>query len=60
MITGVVDNVIFKGVHYEMIVMQGDMEWMIHSTDMVEEGSDVGMHFDPDEIHIMKKVAQNA
>ncbi len=33
---------------------------MIHSTDMVEEGSDVGMRFDPDEIHIMKKVKTNA
>jgi len=60
MLTGTVDNVIFKGVHYEMIVMQGEIEWMIHSTDMVEEGSDVGMRFDPDEIHIMKKVSQNA
>lgn len=60
MITGVVDNVIFKGVHYEMIVMQGEIEWMIHSTDMVEEGSDVGMRFDPDEIHIMKKVNRDA
>ncbi|WP_430885045.1 spermidine/putrescine ABC transporter ATP-binding protein [Fusibacter sp. JL216-2] len=60
MIQGVVDNVIFKGVHYEMIVMQGQTEWMIHSTDMVEEGSDVGMRFDPDEIHIMKKVKTNA
>ena len=60
MIEGVVDTVIFKGVHYEMIVMQGDFEWMIHSTDMVEEGASVGMCFDPDEIHIMKKVSPNA
>ncbi len=60
MITGVVDTVIFKGVHYEMIVMQGEKEWMVHSTDMVAEGSDVGMRFDPDEIHIMKKVGADA
>lgn len=60
MIQGIVDTVIFKGVHYEMIVMQGEIEWMIHSTDAVEEGADVGMRFDPDEIHIMKKVSQNA
>jgi spermidine/putrescine transport system ATP-binding protein len=60
MIEGVVSTVIFKGVHYEMIIMQGDTEWMVHSTDMAPEGSTVGMHFDPDEIHIMKKVGRDA
>jgi len=59
MITGIVDTIKFKGVHYEMIVMQGETEWMIHSTDMVQEGTEVGLHFDPDEIHIMKKVKKN-
>ena len=59
MLTGTVTNVIFKGVHYEMMVIQAEREWMIHSTDMVEVGTKVGMHFDPDEIHIMKKVKKN-
>ncbi len=60
MLTGTVNNVIFKGVHYEMIVQQGDRNWMIHSTHMVVEGTEVGMNFGPDEIHIMKKVSVNA
>ncbi len=52
---GIVDTVIFKGVHYEMIVMQGDIEWVIHSTDKSEPDKEVGLYFDPDDIHIMHK-----
>jgi spermidine/putrescine transport system ATP-binding protein len=53
---GVVESVTFKGVHYEMIIRDGQgYEWMVHSTDMAEVGQDVGMNLDPDEIHIMWK-----
>ncbi len=52
---GMVNTVIFKGVHYEMIVMQGDIEWVIHSTDSSEPGKNVGLYFEPDDIHIMHK-----
>ena len=31
-LTGLVENVIFKGVHYEMHVRQAGYEWIIHST----------------------------
>ena len=53
-ITGLVDDIIFKGVHYEIIVMVGAKEYVIHSTDPVEVGETVSLNFDPDEIHVMK------
>ncbi|MGO1468975.1 MAG: spermidine/putrescine ABC transporter ATP-binding protein [Tissierella sp.] len=53
---GVVKSVIFKGVHYEMIVSSNGFEWMIHSTIMKAEGTHIGMDIIPENIHIMKKV----
>ena len=54
-INGQVRSVVFKGVHYEMLIETESFEWLVHSTDKAEEGSRVGMTFDPDEIHIMRK-----
>ncbi|GAU79454.1 spermidine/putrescine ABC transporter ATP-binding protein [Fusibacter sp. 3D3] len=54
---GVVKSVVFKGVHYEMIIKGASKEWMIHSTQMAEEGSTVGLLILPDDIHIMSKEA---
>lgn len=56
MVTGIVESVIFKGVHYEMVIRNGDLEWLIHSTDLSQVGEMVGMRLDPEDIHIMKKV----
>ncbi len=53
---GIVESVIFKGVHYEMLVKSNDYQWMIHSTIMKEEGREIGMNIAPENIHIMKKV----
>lgn len=55
-ITGVVESVIFKGVHYEMIVDAHGRNWMIHSTRCVEPGAFIGMEVDPFDIHIMHKM----
>lgn len=55
-ITGVVENVIFKGVHYEMLVDALGYKWMIHSTQSEEIGAIIGMTFTPMDIHIMKKM----
>lgn len=49
-------SIVFKGVHYEMLIESDGYEWMIHSTSTVEEGAMVGMCFDLDAIHIMRKV----
>lgn len=59
-ITGIVESVVFKGVHYEMIVDGVDHKWMIHSTKAEDVGSMIGMHFDPFDIHIMKKAKEEA
>ena len=56
LLKGVVSSVIFKGVHYEMMVKSRDMEWMIHSTIMKPVGCEIGMTVIPENIHIMKKV----
>ncbi|MCQ2461057.1 MAG: ABC transporter ATP-binding protein [Clostridia bacterium] len=55
MISGVVTNVTFKGVHYEIIVDVGGFKWMIQTTDYAKEGKKIGLIIKPDEIHVMKK-----
>jgi len=57
MLTGIVESVIFKGVHYEMIVVSGDVRWKVHSTTMQPVGTRVGMTIVPYNIHIMRKEA---
>ena len=54
-IRGIVTSVVFKGVHYEMLVESEAYEWMIQSTDPHAEGSTVGLTFDPEDIHVMAK-----
>lgn len=54
-INGVVTSVIFKGVHYEMLIETDQNEWLVQSTDKADEGTVVGLNFDPDDIHIMRK-----
>lgn len=57
LLVGEVKSVVFKGVHYEMIVTEGPREWMIHSTFMAPVGQSVGILITPDDIHIMNKEA---
>ena len=54
-LTGVVSHLIFKGVHYEMEVMAGGFEWLVHSTRMQPVGTEVGILVDPENIQIMNK-----
>lgn len=60
LLKGIVESVLFKGVHYEMVVREGLRSWTIHNTDMKNEGEEVGLYFEPDDIHIMKKSDTNA
>lgn len=55
LMTGRVTSLIFKGVHYEMDVMAGGHEWLVHSTDLVPVGSEVGISVNPFDIQIMNK-----
>ena len=57
-LAGIVESVVFKGVHYEMIVDGVDHKWIIHSTKAAPAGTMIGMTFDPDDIHIMKKTPE--
>ncbi|GHV05139.1 spermidine/putrescine import ATP-binding protein PotA [Clostridia bacterium] len=57
-LTGVVETLAFKGVHYEMLVEQGGNKWIIQSTVASQPGELIGMNIAPDMIHIMKRDAQ--
>lgn len=57
-INGIVDDITFKGVHYEIIVMVGEKEYVVHSTDKQEPGDKVSLNFDPDDIHVMEKTIE--
>ena len=54
-IVGVVENVVFKGVHYEITVDALGYKWIIQSTMSEEVGSIIGMNVTPEDIHIMHK-----
>lgn len=54
-IKGVVTSLLFKGVHYEMEVNAHGHEWLVHSTDLVPVGNEVGIWVDPFDIQIMHK-----
>lgn len=50
-----VDTQLFRGVHYEIICYDQDgNEWMVHSTRKAVEGSQVGLFFEPEDIHVMR------
>lgn len=55
-LVGTVENSTFKGVHYEMSVMCGKCEILIHSTKTAEIGSEIGMKVIPFNIQIMNKL----
>lgn len=59
MLKGVVKSIIFKGVHYEMVVEAKDMTWLIHNIKCVKQGEEIGLNIFPDDIHIMKKGENN-
>ena len=54
-LVGVVNDVIFKGVHFEMHVECEGREWLIHSTRACTPGETIGMRIGPNEIHIMAR-----
>ena len=52
--TGTIKSVLFKGVHYEMMIDCGEVTFKVHSTTMQPQGSRVGLSVVPFNIHIMK------
>ncbi len=57
-IVGVVKDVIFKGVHFEILVETDNFLWKIHSTKSQEIGERIGMTLQPNDIHIMRKLKE--
>ena len=50
----IVDNQLFRGVHYEICCLDDqNNEWIIHSTKPAVTGDRVSLDFDPESIHIM-------
>ncbi|KAI7266592.1 hypothetical protein KC345_g8136 [Hortaea werneckii] len=50
-----VDSQLFRGVHYEISCYDGSgHEWLVHSTRKAEVGSEIGLYFDPEAIHVMR------
>ena len=56
-ICGTVQSVLFKGVHYEMMIDTGETVFKIHSTIIQALGSRVGMSIVPYNIHIMRAMS---
>ena len=58
-ITGTVESVIFKGVHYEIVVADKEgYRWKVHTTLYEEPGREVGLSVIPYDIHIMHKMPE--
>ncbi len=53
---GKVTSVIFKGMHYQILVQCGRYEIEIQSTEAPDVGAHVSLAVKPDGIHVMKKV----
>ena len=54
-VDGVVNSKIFKGMHYEYIILVGKSEVIVQSTSELNEGVSVGLNVEPVNIQIMKK-----
>ena len=50
-----VDNILFRGVFNELICYdKADFRWKIHTTRHFEEGDDIGIDIEPENIHVMR------
>ena len=54
-LSGTVTSVIFKGVHYDIIVDFAGFKWLIQTTDYYPVDSYIGIRLNPEDIHIMHK-----
>lgn len=55
LLTGTVDSIAFKGVHYEIDVITDKRTYTIHTTDYQALGSTVDITFAPEDIHVMEE-----
>lgn len=52
-VKGIVQSVIFKGMHYEIAVQSGDNEIVLRSTKFANVGDLLGLNIEPDGIHVI-------
>ncbi len=52
-LVGTVESIVFKGVHYEMVIAEGDRHWLVHDTEVYREGETLSINMTPDDIHVM-------
>lgn len=55
-IEGIVTSIVFKGVHYEIMVETKNRDYKVHTTDISEVGKKVNLDFWPEDIHVMDKM----
>ena len=55
-IQGTIKSILFKGVHWEIVVDTGVQDLIVHTTDVSEVGKEVGLSFFPEDIHVMSKM----
>lgn len=55
-IRGIVRNITFKGVHWEIMIETETRTYMVHTTDYAKVGREVGLQFGPEDIHVMWKM----
>lgn len=55
-LVGRVESVVFKGVHYEMVVKGDGFSWTSQSTKSTVENQKVGVRVIPENIHVMRKM----
>lgn len=53
-ISGIVDSVVFKGVHFEIDVKTEHRIYTVHTTDFKAEGMEVDLDWFPEDIHVME------
>lgn len=57
LLQGTVTSIVFKGVHYEMILDVRGEKWKVQSTVAREPGAVVGIYVEPDNFHVMEDEA---
>ncbi len=53
---GVVTSVVFKGVHYEILIQTDKREYKVHTTEFYDVGLKVGIRFGEEDVHVMYKM----
>ena len=59
LLDGTIESVTFLGMHYEILMACGEVNWLIHTTREFFPGDKISIWVDPNNIHIMKRDADH-